>query len=507
VAVSSVEKLPDRAAVEKELLLSAGINAIVSIPMGVGGEITGFLGVACVENDRRWSSDEIVLLQAMGQIFTNALQRKQAEEALQRSHDALEQRVAERTTDLAEANLSLQQEIAERKRMEAEKERLADQLIYAQKMEAIGTMAGGIAHDFNNILMPIMGYAEMTRLKSVPGSESWENLDHIIKAGNRAKELIRQILTFSRQTDHDSKPVDLKPLVRETLRLMRSSLPSTIEIRESIDPDVGGIMGNATQIHQLLMNLCTNASHAMREGGGILTVSVDEIRYHDRTLLNGHPLEPGSYIRLRVSDTGQGIRESIKKRVLEPYFTTKSPDEGTGLGLSVVHGIVKKHGGHLTFSSEVNKGTTFQIIFPEQSACAADEKVEPGPIVQGGTEQIWVLDDDEAIATMEQKMLQSFGYAARVFIRSDQLLAEFEKNRDRVDLVITDMTMPNLTGVDLARQLIALRADIPIILCSGFNENIDAAGAKAMGIREYIMKPVVMKELAHVVRKVLDEKT
>jgi CheY-like chemotaxis protein len=255
------------------------------------------------------------------------------------------------------------------------------------------------------------------------------------------------------------------------------------------------------------MNLCTNARHAMRERGGILTVSVDEIQYPDGTVLEGHKLEPGSYIRLRVSDTGQGIRESIKNRILEPYFTTKSPDEGTGLGLSVVHGIVKKHHGHLTFSSEMNKGTTFQILFPKQFAATVEEAIEPEQIVQGGTEQIWVLDDDNVIAKMMQRMLQSLGYNARAFTRSDQLIGEFKKNGDHVDLVITDMTMPHLTGVELARQLIDLRADIPIILCSGFNETIDAAGTKEIGICEYLMKPVDMKELANVVRKVLDEKT
>ncbi len=507
IAVPSVEKLPDQASVEKELLLSAGINAIVSIPMSMGGEITGFLGVASIQSGRHWSSDEIILLQAMGQIFTNALQRKQAEEALQCSHDELEQRIAERTSDLAEANVSLQQEIAERKRTEAEKERLAGQLIHAQKMEAIGTMAGGIAHDFNNILMPIMGYAEMTKLKLAPGSESWENQDHILNAGMRAKELIRQILTFSRQTGQDSEPVDLKPLVEDTLRLIRSSVPSTIEIRDSIDPDVGTIMGNPTRIHQLLMNLCTNAHHAMREGGGVLTVSVDEFRCRDGTLLNGHPLEAGSYIRLQVSDTGHGIHDSIRNRILEPYFTTKPPDKGTGLGLSVVHGIVKKHGGHLTFSSKVNEGTTFQILIPKRTASTVGATIQTETTAPGGTEQVWVLDDDETIAELVRKMLHSLGYKARAYARSDQLIRDFNINGDRVDLVITDMTMPVMTGVELARRLIEMRADIPVILCSGFNETIDAAKAKAIGIREYMMKPVVMKELASVVRKVLDEKT
>jgi ABC-type amino acid transport substrate-binding protein/signal transduction histidine kinase/ActR/RegA family two-component response regulator len=505
IAVSSVQQLPEQAAVEKEMLLSAGINAIVSIPMCMGGELTGFLGVTCIQNDRRWSSDEISLLQAMGQIFTNALQRKQAEEALQRSHDELELRVAERTTDLAQANVSLQQEIAERRRMEVEKQKLAGQLVHAQKMEAIGTMAGGIAHDFNNILMPIIGYAEMTKLASAPESEERKNQEHIINAGNRAKELIRQILTFSRQTDHDPQPVDLKSLVKETLKLMRSSLPLAVEIRESIDPKVGDIMGNPTQIHQLLMNLCTNARHAMRERSGVLTVSVDEVRYPGGTELEGRPLEPGRYIRLRVGDTGEGVPERIKSRILEPYFSTKPPEKGTGLGLSVVHGIVKKHGGHLTFSSEVNQGTTFQILFPKQLTAPPVERIEPQPTAQGGTEKIWVLDDDGVISEMVQNMLQTLGYDARAFTRSDQLIGEFKKKGDRVDLVVTDMTMPNLTGVELARQLIDLRADIPIILCSGFNETIDAAGAKAVGVREYLMKPVDMKELANVVRKVLDE--
>jgi CheY-like chemotaxis protein len=286
---------------------------------------------------------------------------------------------------------------------------------------------------------------------------------------------------------------------------MRSSLPLAVEIREFIDPNAGDIVGNPTQIHQLLMNLCTNARHAMRERGGVLTVSLDEIRYPDGTVTQGRQLEPGSYIRLRVSDTGHGIEESIKNRILEPYYTTKLPDEGTGLGLSVVHGIVKRHGGHLTFFSEVNKGTTFQILFPKQCASTASETVEPERIAQGGAEQIWVLDDDNVIAKMMQRMLQSLGYGARAFTRSDQVIGEFKKDGDRVDLVITDMTMPHLTGVQLARQLIDLRADIPIILCSGFNESVDATRAKKVGIRQYLMKPVDMKELANVVRKVLDE--
>jgi ABC-type amino acid transport substrate-binding protein/signal transduction histidine kinase/CheY-like chemotaxis protein len=507
ISVSSVEALPHEAAVEKELLFSVDIKAIVSIPMSMGGEINGFLSMACIRNKRDWRSDEIALLQAMGQIFTNSLNRKQTEEILQRSHDELEQRVSERTTDLARAYESLQQEITDRKQMEVEKEKLVEQLIHAQKMEAIGTMAGGIAHDFNNTLMPIIGYAEMTQLHLTPGSESWKNLDQIIRASNRAKELIKQILTFSRQSSHDSKPIRLEPLIKETLKLMRSSLPSTIKICESIDPHAGDIMGNQTQIHQLVMNLCANAHHAMSERGGILTVSIDDIQYPHSKISDDLQLEPGCYVRLQVVDTGHGIEESIQARILEPYFTTKALEGGTGLGLSVANGIVEKHGGRMTFTSEVGKGTTFQILFPRLSVCVADEKKTPEPSIQSGTEQVWVLDDDDAIARMVQKMLQNLGYATRAFIRSDQLIDEFKKNKDCVDLVITDMTMPTFTGVELAQQLIHMRADIPIILCTGFSENIDATRAKEIGIREYLLKPIVMKDLARTVRRVLDENT
>jgi signal transduction histidine kinase/ActR/RegA family two-component response regulator len=471
--------------------------------MSMGGKITGFLGVASIQDERQWEEDEVALLQAMGQIFTNALQRKQAEEALQCSYEELEKRVIERTADLAKANENLQQEINDRKRMEVEKERLTEQLIQAQKMEAIGTMAGGIAHDFNNILMPILGYAEMTQQDLSPGTQNWDYLEQIVGASKRAKELVRQILTFSRQTEDESRPIKLEPLVKETLKLLRSSLPPNITINESIRQGVSDIMGSPTQIHQLLMNLCTNAQHAMREKGGMLSVSVDETTLREEDVTPRLDTAPGDYIRLRVHDTGVGIDASIQDRILEPYFTTKGASGGTGLGLSVVHGIVKKHKGHLAFYSEPQKGTTVQVLFPKIPITADVERKEPEQKLIGGCEHIWVLDDDRTIAQMEKRMLQSLGYDVRAFTQCSQLIEEFKKNADTVDLVITDMTMPELTGSDVAREILGLRPDIPIILCSGFNESIDENKAKAAGIREYLMKPVIMKELADTVRKVL----
>lgn len=504
VSISSVDELPESAANEKRLLRARGVEAIVSIPMRMGGSITGFLGVASVQRGRHWSDDEIVLLQAVGQVFCNALQRKEVEEALQQSHDDLERRVEERTADLAEANLSLQHEIIDRKRMEEEKESLLEQLIQSQKMEAIGTMAGGIAHDFNNILMPIMGYTELTLSNLPAGSKHHGHLQQVKSASLRAKDLVRQILTFSRHDDHEKRPLEVTPLVKETVKLLRSSLPSTIDIRETFESSDGCILGCPTQIHQVVMNLCTNAYHAMRHRGGVLSIAVSKTAPCGETAAIPVELADAGFVRLSVGDTGCGIDAAIKDRILEPYFTTKPADEGTGLGLSVVHGIVKKHGGHLTFHSEPDRGTRFDVFFPKIDPCAA--QVETGIVetIRGGDEIVWVVDDDAMIAHMEKSMLDHFGYRVRAFTASGDLLAAFEESAEPVDLVVTDMTMPGMTGAELARRLIDIAPHLPIILCSGFSEVISDQQTKAMGIQAFIMKPVVMNDLAATVRRLLD---
>ncbi|MCK4840167.1 MAG: response regulator [Desulfobulbaceae bacterium] len=393
------------------------------------------------------------------------------------------------------------------KRISIEKKLIKAQesLQQSQKMEAIGTLAGGIAHDFNNILTPIIGYAEITQLGLSEGSTSWQNLQEILTAGSRAKELVLQILTFSRQTEKEKKPVLLQALIKEALRLLRSSIPATIEIRESIDPDCPPISANQTQMHQILMNLCTNAYYAMRVKGGILAVSLAEIDISPDNPIANLNLQPGKHLRLEVSDSGIGIEKDKLGRIFEPYFTTKPKDEGTGLGLSVVHGIVTSHGGHISVYSEPGQGTTFHIYLP---VIVKQQVTDEPPLTEevlGGTERIMLVDDEEIIVSMEKQQLESLGYQVTALTNGVDAVEEFRKAPQDTDMVVTDMTMPNITGAELSQQILEIRPDIPIILCTGYSELIDKDKAIAQGIQEYLMKPVSRKDLARAVRKVLDK--
>jgi PAS domain S-box-containing protein len=389
----------------------------------------------------------------------------------------------------------------------SDKKKLESQLTQSQKMEAIGTLAGGIAHDFNNILSAIMGYTELAVLGVPEKLPAKQNLQEVLKASHRAKDLVRQILTFSRQGEQERKPALIFPIVKETLKLLRASLPSTIEIRQKIDSETGVIEANLTQIHQVVMNLCTNAAHAMKENGGVLEVSLVNVEMDIDTTAQHPDIHPGPNLRLTVSDTGIGIAPDLVERIFDPYFTTKKVGEGTGLGLAVVHGIVKSHGGIIKVYSEQGKGSTFHVYFPRIDGfqeITETQKVELLPM--GDHERVLFIDDEQALVELGEKMLEHLGYEVTVRTSSIEALELFRNQPDRFDLIITDFTMPNMTGDKLAQEVMRLRPGLPVILCTGFSERISEMKAKALGIQEFVMKPFDLNDLAQTIRRALDHK-
>lgn len=384
---------------------------------------------------------------------------------------------------------------------------LEQQLQQAQKMEAIGTLAGGIAHDFNNILAAILGFTELARMDLQSDHRATDNLDRVLQASHRARELVAQILAFSRQAEQEKKPVHISSVVKEALKLMRASLPSTIEIRQNIREDLGNVMADPTQIHQVLMNICSNAGHAMRERGGTLEVVLDHPDYDAGFEVHFPSESPSNYLRLTVSDTGHGMSADVQRRIFDPYFTTKTKGEGTGLGLAVVHGIVKSHKGHIVVESTAGRGSTFRIYLPRILMPALDLHRTTADSVPTGHECILLVDDEAEIAQMEQQMLERLGY--KVFARFDsvQALTEFRRDPGRFDLVVTDMTMPKLTGDQLAAQIRRVVPDIPIILCTGFSERVDSETARQIGVNEFLLKPLALEKLARTIRRLLDDRS
>ena len=404
-------------------------------------------------------------------------------------------------TDGRNVRFELGIDITQLKRAEEEKRELERQLQQAQKMEAIGALAGGIAHDFNNILGGIIGFAELAKYYVEKGSKAEKKIDQLLSATDRAKNLAKQILTFSHQDKIEKKPLLLKIVVKEIIKFLRASLPTTIEIRYNMSPDAGSIIGDPNQIHQVLLNLCTNAAYAMQEGG-VLEINLENAEIDAEAASQYLEIEPGNYVKLSVSDTGHGMEKEVMERIFDPYFTTKEKGVGTGLGLSVVHGIVKSHGGIIKVHSELMKGTTFQLLFPLIDLEAAEESksFESFPT---GNECILSVDDDFIVLDANKEMLEVLGYNVIAKTSSTEALETFRAHPDKFDLVITDQTMPDMTGERLAKEIMRIRTDIPIIICTGFSESINEKKAKAVGIRALLMKPVVMRELAETVRDVL----
>jgi signal transduction histidine kinase/ActR/RegA family two-component response regulator len=395
-------------------------------------------------------------------------------------------------------------DITDKVRAEAENARLEQQLIQSQKMEAIGTLAGGIAHDFNNVLAAIMGYVELAQLDARPGSTVQYELAQVLKATHRAKDLVRQILSFSRKTEHDRQPFDPLPLVKEALTLLRASIPSTIEIRQHYGACGFQVLANATQFHQVMMNLCTNAAHAMEEAGGVMEVHLHKVSLTGATAgLQG--VAPGRYLEVRVRDNGPGITPALQERIFDPYFTTKAQGKGSGMGLAVVRSIVKSHGGSIDVESEPGSGACFCVLLPitTQLAQITSEQTKTLP---SGTESILFVDDESVLADLGKQMLSRLGYRVTCCERSLDALALVQENPTGFDLVITDTTMPHMTGDALAAQVLAIRPDLPIILCTGYSEQIDEQTAARLGISAFLMKPLAISDLAHKLRNVLDNR-
>ena len=396
-------------------------------------------------------------------------------------------------------------DITEKMQARLERQKLEAQLQQAQKLESIGTLAGGIAHDFNNILSPMFVYLEMMLEDVSEGNSLRSQLKEVFNGAKRARDLVQQTLTFSRQTEHEKKPMKVQLVVREVLKLIRSSLPTTISISQRISNECELVMADPTQIHQIAMNLITNAYHAMEETGGKLTVNLKEVELAAEDLKDP-AMAPGPHVCLTVADTGPGMDQDITAKIFDPYFTTKGEGKGTGLGLAVVHGIVKSHGGHINVYSEPGEGTEFTVYLPVIKSQETTQQIETESPIQKGTERILLVDDQDIIVNAERQMLEWMGYHVTARTSSPDALEAFRAQPDKFDLVITDMTMPNMTGDKLAGELLIIRPNIPIILCTGFSEIMSKEKAKAMGIAAYIMKPVVMREIAKTIREVLDKR-
>ena len=396
-------------------------------------------------------------------------------------------------------------DVTEKMLSEKKVKKLQEQVVQSQKMESIGTLAGGIAHDFNNILFPILGHTEMLLSDISEDSPFRDSVNQIYTGAIRASELVKQILTFSRQDNNEIKLMKMQPIVKEALKLLRSSIPATIEISQDIDPNCGIIKADPTQIHQITMNLATNAYHAMEETGGRLKVSLKEIELDENDVITPE-MKSGIYACLTVIDTGIGMDKNLIQKIFDPFFTTKEKNKGTGMGLSVVHGIVKSMGGGIQVYSEPGEGTEFHVYLPVVKSSFEKQEIhqlkEP---VQGGIEHILLIDDEDAVVTMEKLMLERLGYKVTSRISSIEALEAFRAAPDKFDLIITDMTMPNLSGDKLAVELTKIRSDIPILLCTGFSEVMSEKEAASLGIQGFLLKPITKKDLSQKIREVLDK--
>jgi PAS domain S-box-containing protein len=410
-------------------------------------------------------------------------------------------------TDVLQISLLMEAvwKIADNMQAEEDRKKLQAQLQQAQKMEAIGTLAGGIAHDFNNILGAILGYAEIAQEDSPAGSMVRKDIDQVVKASHRAKDLVKQILAFNRQAETDQIPLQPGIIIKEALKMLRSSLPTTIDIQQDIDSEAGLILADPTQIHQVMVNLCTNAFHAMEETGGTLTISLKKKTLSQNDLANEPRVQPGDFVQLSISDTGPGIALEVQEKMFDPYFTTKEVGKGTGMGLAIIHGIAKSYKGFINFNSKPGEGTVFHVYLPViQDPAVHETEAVPVDFTQLGNERILFIDDEEILADVGKAMLERLGYRVTVKRNSIEALNTFQNQPNHFDLVITDQTMPGMTGSDLARRMLQIRPGMPIILCTGYSSLMSKEKALSLGIKGFAFKPLAKNDIAALVRKVLD---
>jgi PAS domain S-box-containing protein len=488
-----------------DICRGSGHESLALIPLYCGDERLGVLQLGYRRPDAL-TGHAVAFWEKLAGYLAVALAKARAEDALRDTDEklratlsAVEHQVEERTAELRNAYEALQKETEERRFLQK-------QLLQSQKLEALGTLAGGIAHDFNNILAAVIGFSEMARDHSPEGSPAWKQMTRVFEAGLRGRDLIKRILTFSRQGDQTKRPLRLSDVVAETLKLLRASLPSTISIQMHLKEGSGVVLADHTQMEQVVMNLCTNAAYAMRRTGGKIAIELDEVHFLDSNDLPDRSLTPGNYLRLSVQDTGEGIRPDVLDRIFDPFFTTKSQGDGTGLGLSVVHGIVSSHEGAITVTSEPGNGSTFHVYLPRHREERAPAPADGGGGLPVGGERIMLIDDEEVLVEMGTEMLRELGYRVVSKTNSREALAVLRSDPSRFDLVVTDQTMPFLTGLELARELRAFGTQMPIILCTGFNQSVGADEAHEAGVSAFVMKPLTREEMARTVRKVLDGK-
>jgi signal transduction histidine kinase/ActR/RegA family two-component response regulator len=428
---------------------------------------------------------------------------EQEKENVKNANNALEKRVADRTQQLSDTNEDLKKEIEIRQKFERERAELEKQLYQLQKMETIGTLAGGIAHDFNNILTPILGYTDMA-LEELPEESNLRfDLEQINNAAHRGKDLVQQVLTFSREVDFTNKPIQLQPIVTEALNLIKASFPPGVEFVQHFDQKIGSVLADPIHIHQIVMNLCTNASHAMIKTGGTLEVSLDTAKIDQKTADKIPNLKKGFYIRLTISDTGHGMDLKTKERIFEPFFTRKEVGSGSGLGLSVVHGIISNYGGAIVVNSTPGKGTTFIIYLPRyEGDLVGSDKINK--TLLKGVEHILFVDDEPEITFMGKKMLENLGYKVTISSDSVSALEEFKANPGSFALLVTDQNMPNITGTDLASRMMEIKPGLKVIIITGYSDNLSDEVLYERGISEVILKPMILDDFSKVIRRVLD---